>query len=437
MRHPVVQKSFALLWILLCQCTSNAQPSHIGSPATYLLPLKTIAPAGNGAVGDLRLLAKWAKGKKYIGLGEITHGTKEVFDCKTRLVQFFVQQMGAKLVLVEANMADCYAINGYVTKGVGNPQQLLKNTGITSMMYEEYLTLLNWLKAYNEKQKPENKVQFWGYDIQAPQSAAAAVLRFLEDAALGDSIAAARSFRKMAVTGKSVQQVNPALVPGFKAATDSLGAYMQQHKVALVQKKGAADFHFFSLLLHSMQKSWQLFNAKSVAEAYFMRDSLDYENIVAIAANQAKNPVLIWAHNGHVKKYDFDYPAFNTIGKLMQDKRAAEYYAIGSLLYEGEVIATKPDGKGKYETFQLPATDSSHAEVFFAKQDAGNYLLNIPLAAKNKNWDGILNQQAKVRSVGNTYYANNPAKNAVTYQLAKQFDAVFFIRKGTAPGILK
>jgi erythromycin esterase len=428
------QKSILLLCILSGAVVLGARAQKNNHPPAFIKPIQTVSPGAAGNTGDVNVLLKWAANKKYIGLGEITHGTREIVEFKTRLVQFFVQKMGAKVLIMEVNMAECYPINEYITRGVGNPEQLLKNTGITTMMYGEYVNLLVWLKQYNEKQTAANKVRLWGYDIQAPQTAAAWVLGFLEKNSMADTAPGAATFKKIAASGKSVQQINPALAPAFKAGTDSLIQYCNTSRNLLQRNNSAEEVYFFSRLLNSMRQSWQLFSAKSIAQAYFMRDSLNYANIIELGTG-SRTPVLIWAHNGHIKKYDFDYPEFNTIGKLMQDYNSREYYSIGSLFFEGAVFAIN-SGSKKYETITLPAADSASAESFFSKQYPGNFLLNVALAAKNKKWSNILTEKVPARSIGNTYDTKNAGKNYARYVFAKQFDAVFFIRQSSAPSLL-
>jgi erythromycin esterase-like protein len=72
-------------------------------------PLKKI-------IGDARIVA----------LGEATHGTREFFQLKHRMLEFLATEMGFTIFSIEANMPEAYRVNDYVLTGVGDPAALLR-----------------------------------------------------------------------------------------------------------------------------------------------------------------------------------------------------------------------------------------------------------------------------------------------------------------------
>jgi erythromycin esterase len=87
-------------------------------------PLKTVE-AGRG-FADMEPLTKIVGNARIVALGEATHGTREFFRLKPRMIEFLATRMGFTILLIEANMPEAYRLNDYVVNGKGDPAHLLK-----------------------------------------------------------------------------------------------------------------------------------------------------------------------------------------------------------------------------------------------------------------------------------------------------------------------
>ena len=88
------------------------------------IPLKGVE-AGRG-FEDLQPLKKLIGSARLVSLGEATHGTREFFQLKHRMLEFLATEMGFTIFSIEANMPEAYRLNEYVLTGKGDPKQLLK-----------------------------------------------------------------------------------------------------------------------------------------------------------------------------------------------------------------------------------------------------------------------------------------------------------------------
>lgn len=59
---------------------------------------------------------------RVVALGEATHGTREFFQMKHRILEFLVREMGFTTFGIEATCAESNRVNDYVHTGVGIPQ---------------------------------------------------------------------------------------------------------------------------------------------------------------------------------------------------------------------------------------------------------------------------------------------------------------------------
>jgi erythromycin esterase-like protein len=126
-----------------------------------MLPLKKV-------VGDARI----------VELGEATHGTREFFQLKHRMLEFLASQMGFTIFSIEANMPEAYRLNDYVLTGKGDPKELLKGMYFWTWNTEEVLDMILWMREFNASGK--GPVQFTGFDMQTPKVALEIAREFIK-----------------------------------------------------------------------------------------------------------------------------------------------------------------------------------------------------------------------------------------------------------------
>ncbi len=397
----------------------------------FIKPIKQISITDK--VDDLIFLDNWLKNKKVIGLGEVTHGSKEIFEFKTRIVQYLAIKKNAKAIVIEANMSDCFGINTYITTGIGNPNELIKNLKIATINYKEYVDLIELLKNINLKRKSNDKIEFWGYDVQAPQSASRMAYSYFEKSGLTVKDSLKNQLNSFQETGNSIFTINPKNVKSYQKIIDEFYTIFQTQKSNLIKSSNEQDYLFNERLIYSIKQSFMLFTAKSEMDAFFMRDKLGFENIKWIVQNKQKFPVIYWAHNAHVLKKELFYENFTTTGNCLADEFKSEYVAIGSVFYEGSVRAISDLKARKYENIELPIAENESAETFFSNQKYQNFFLNIKPASKTKVWKKILTDTTKIRSIGSAYEPNTEGRNYRKTIFNQQFDLIFFIRKTNVP----
>src|ERR1017187_8012638 len=82
----------------------------------------TTPEAGHG-FKDMEPLKKVVGNARIVSLGEATHGTREFFQLKHRMLEFLATEMGFTIFSIEANMPEAYKLNDYVLNGKGDPKQ--------------------------------------------------------------------------------------------------------------------------------------------------------------------------------------------------------------------------------------------------------------------------------------------------------------------------
>lgn len=104
------------------------------------------AVEAGGGFKDLQPLKEIVGGARIVSLGEPTHGSREVFQMKHRLVEFLVAEMGFSIFSIEANLPESYRLNDHVLGGRGNPEELIRGMRFWTWATEEVREMVEWMR---------------------------------------------------------------------------------------------------------------------------------------------------------------------------------------------------------------------------------------------------------------------------------------------------
>ncbi len=121
--------------------------------------------AGHG-FADMAGIKKIVGDARIVSLGEATHGTREFFQLKHRMLEYLATEMGFSIFSIEANMPEAYRLNDYVLNGNGDPAKLLRGMYFWTWDTEEVLDMIKWMREFNKSGK--GRVEFTGFDMQTP-----------------------------------------------------------------------------------------------------------------------------------------------------------------------------------------------------------------------------------------------------------------------------
>ncbi|MET4927310.1 erythromycin esterase family protein, partial [Streptomyces sp. PSRA5] len=146
------------------------------------VPLSGGLTAG-APTADLQPLKEVLDGVRIVGLGESTHGTREFFQLKHRLLEYLVTELGFTTLAMEASASAGPAVDAYVRGGVGDPAQVLTGLGFWTWRTEEVLDMIEWMRAYNDGRPADEQIRFAGIDPQRSGDSLAVLEAFLTSVA--------------------------------------------------------------------------------------------------------------------------------------------------------------------------------------------------------------------------------------------------------------
>ncbi len=400
----------------------------------HAIPLRAVE-AGHG-FADLAPLKSVLKDVRIVALGEATHGTREFFQFKHRMLEFLVKQMGFNVFGIEASFPACQRINDYVLYGRGDPAMALAGQGFRVWDTEEVRDLIKWLHDYNRGVPAQRRVQFIGFDMQRYPYAFKVIAAYLQKTApekLTDAEAAFQPLRfdqdeitKFIQTAKH-DQIAPPVV--------ALGTWFDANRGELINKSSAAEFN---IVRHNVRVLEQFVEAFSGAPSTSKRDEYMAENvrwIMDTVGPQAR--MVLWAHNAHIQAAT-QGPGVSSMGSYLRKAYGDAYYALGFTFSQGSFQSREltKNGFGAMKEFRVGAAPELSVGWYFANamrdRRRPNYIVNFRGAPTEGPVGQWLSTPQRLYSMGGAFSESwKPEQYIATNVLRQEFDGLIFIEQTT------
>lgn len=383
---------------------------------------------------DLQALSTLLADVQVVGLGEATHGSREFFQLKHRLVSFLVEQMGFTVFALEASYSRCHYVNEYVLTGRGSLDTAVAMQGFTTYRTEEIKDLIEWMRIYNQSMPKEKQVQFVGYDLQVNDQAAQLVSAYCH------KVDKEQSPRIDSLLSELIE-----LDRGGNRGKDLFSPYinrMQELMSWFDLNKGK-----FSLLtsLQAYEQAWQNLRllqqyclAMGEASSALQKQDRDYfmaENINYIHSRQPNGTkMIVWAHNGHISK-DILYEDIYSMGHYLEQSYGQGYYAIGFDFYQGSFQSNDPYLKNSpgWEEHQVGPAGEGYFGWFGKQTGLKQFYLDIRQGAK----DALVDQWLKEKkitfySIGSSFSKQWPEEDYTDATIiANSYDGIIYLENST------
>lgn len=314
--------------------------------ASHAAPLATVEVAHPNERDDtdLQLLRNIVAGAEVVGLGESTHGTREFFLVKHRLLVFLVEELGFRAFAIEANQLAVERLNRYVQGGPGTARDAMR-VMFRVWNTEGMLDLVEWLRDWNARH-PRDAVRFFGYDMQdhrAPVDTLRAFLQRTEPDLLGSLDRLSGDYRAQSTA--IVPQVPDSVRERWAVQADSLWSLAVEARMRwLARAATAAD---------SLGVEWAVQGANLLRQAARLnatlnspdRDSLMAANLLwARSVLAPERRTVVWAHDVHVSRGGDPTLSFNggaQMGAYLAAALGSRYRALSLLTFDGAYTATR------------------------------------------------------------------------------------------------
>lgn len=420
-------------------------------------PIKTVE-AGNG-FEDLQPLKRVFKNVRFVGLGEETHGTREFFQFKHRMLEFLVKEMGFRVFAMEASYSACQNINDYVMGRRDDGAAALDSQGFWTWNTQEVRAMLDWMREYNASVRPEKKVKFVGFDIQFNDTGKSNLLEYLKRVA-PERVTETETFFKVneQELGKIVFLQDDKAKEAFaklkelKDQYNDLFVFFEISGARLAAKSSQTEYEQMREYARVMLQHIISYGNTNQSQSIVLRDLYMADNFRRIVEREpAGTRFVLWAHNGHISTRDSeDAPSFPSFGSHLRRFYGKGYYALGFSFNQGGFQSREAEAKDPAKRMLLsfkanPALADS-IDWYLAQTGLKSFVVDFRSGRRNAELAEWLATPHPMRSVGSMYAPGFEQQSFGPTTIAKEFDGLFFIDtttrarpnpsvKDVAPGI--
>jgi erythromycin esterase len=395
----------------------NAVPLSTVEPGR---PLDDMAPV-RSLIGDARV----------VGLGEVTHGTREIFQVKHRLLEFLVAELGFNLFVIELALAESFAIDAYVLGGPGDPEMLLAGQLVSLWQTEELRDLLRWMREWNRTHA--RKVRFHGVDVRTGVRAARDLLVHLRRVDRAELASAAGRALAPIADPVAYQDLVRRPKPELAALADEmrgLAERFERRRSSYVSRSGTDAWWRAAAEARALAQMLAWRAATDTAGRVRVRESAMAENAMrALERYGAGTRAVWWAHNAHVSGNAEAAPRM--AGVHLRAQLGPAYRAFGTLLGRGAYQVANQSGMLLTSTVTPSASPGSLEQALAA---AGHPLAiidlrTVPESGAEADW---LRAFQPLHQFDGLYDDHRPEgwtnPRAI---VTREYDAILFVAEGT------
>ena len=381
---------------------------------------------------DLDRLVETVGDRKFVLLGEASHGTSEFYRWRSRLTARLVGERGFSFVAVEGDWTDCYEINRYV-KGLPESRGTIREVLEAFDRWPtwlwanwEVLEFADWLEVHNQGLPEADRVGFYGLDVYGLFESMEAVVDYLGEVDPEAAAVAKAAYRCFEPYGEDAREYAQALRMVPESCEDEVVETLSRlRERAPAYDYGREDY------FNAEQNAFVARNAEQYyrelvsgqTDSWNVRDRHMAETLARLDdhyGGDAKG--IVWAHNTHVgdaRATDMEARGRLNVGQLVRERTGRDGTAlVGMGSYRGSVVAADAWGARMEGMPVPPAQEGSHEHAFHRAGEQDWLLLTDDLEGGTP-----LARPRGHRAIGVVYHPHLDAGNYVPTVLPDRYDA--------------
>jgi erythromycin esterase-like protein len=406
-------------------------------------------PVG-GCASDYDGLLDLVGDRRFVLIGEASHGTHEFYRERARITRRLVEERGFTAVAIEGDWPDAYRVNRYVlgvSHDAGADAALSDFRRFPAWMWRnrDVLQFVEWMRARNDAHRyPATKVRFYGLDLYSLQASIEAVIDYLDHIDPEEAQRARDRYSCFDHVGAEGQAYGYALA--YQGALPCENEVVAQ----LVSLRGRAEAYlrrdgwvaedelffaeqnarvvrdaeeYYQQMYRAEVSSWNLRDRHMAGTLDALVDHLDRQH--------GHTKVVVWEHNSHVgdaRATEMGHRGELNVGQLARQRYGSQCVLVGFTTFEGHVTAASNWGESPQRKRVRPALHGSYEALL---HDAGAGDAWYPTASPTVR--GAFDEPRLERAIGVIYRPETERQSHYFHaRLADQFDAVIHLDRTRA-----
>ena len=403
-----------------------------------------------GAQDDYDGLFDLLRDRRFVLIGEASHGTHDFYAERARITRHLIDACGFSAVAVEADWPDAYRVNRYVM-GLSNDADadtaLSDFERFPAWMWRnrDVMAFVEWLRARNDAQAlPALKARFYGLDLYSLRASMEAVVSYLDQVDPDEATRARARYSCFDHVRGEGQAYGYALaysgaLPCENEVVTQLIELRRRAEGYLRRDGWVADDEFFfaeqnALLVRDAEEYYQQMY-RAGASSWNLRDrhmAVTLDSLANHLDHQlGRAKVVVWEHNSHVgdaRATEMGAHGQLNVGQLARQRYGAESALVGFTTYHGTVTASTEWGGPTERKRVRPAMTGSH-ESYLHDANLERFWLDL---GHSRVSDTMMDPRLE-RAIGVIYRPETERGSHYFHaRLGQQFDAVIHLDRTTA-----
>jgi erythromycin esterase-like protein len=408
-----------------------------------------------GAGADYEALFDRVGDRRFVLIGEASHGTHDFYRERARITRRLIDEFGFTAVAVEADWPDAYRVNRYV---MGLSSDLNADVALSDFRRfpawmwrnRDVLEFVEWLRARNDAHRHQaTKARFYGLDLYSLRASMEAVVQYLDRV---DPVAASRARQRYSCfdhVGGEGQGYGYALA--FSAALPCENEVVAQlielrrRSEAYLRRDGwvAEDEFFFAeqnarVVRNAEEYYQQMYRAE--VSSWNLRDRHMAGTLDALVEHLdgqlPRAKVVVWEHNSHIgdaRATEMRTRGELNVGQLARQRYGDECVLVGFSTFDGTVTAASDWGGDAERKWVRPALPGSH-EALLHEAGTPRFWLDTAQPVVHD----VLASPRLERAIGVIYRPQTErGSHYFDARLADQFDVVIHLDRTRALELLE
>jgi len=382
---------------------------------------------------DLTYLKDAIGSARVVGLGEATHGTREFFQMKHRVLALLVKELGFNTFAIEATWPEANRINDYLHTGVGDPQTLLSGLYFWTWNTEEVLEMIQWMRNHNLNPGGAPQVSFFGFDMQYPGMAIHNVILFLQPIDAAGATFATDRYSCMQAYANDPRGSFPAAYADASATyqntcrddLDEVYDWLLANRGTL---EAASSSQEFARALRSARVVVQ-YEDMAAERTPWARDLYMAENAVWLHEQAGPgSKVVLWAHNLHVSQVT------GWMGSHLRAHYANDYVIVGFDFYRGsfQAVTLTDTGYGSLIPHSVGPPPAHSYEYYFHGAELPRLTLDLRGITFDSPATSWLAGPRDFRSIGAVFRPSAPQLFFYQARLPQEYDVIIYFDQTAA-----
>jgi erythromycin esterase len=382
---------------------------------------------------------------RVVGFADPTHGTQEFYQSRHRYLQLLVQELGFQALAIEGSYAAATLINRYVADGEGDPESAAQTLGVAMWNVCEFIATLEWLRDWNRRLHPDQKVQVFGLDVWPTAESRRAVLEYLRVFAPSWYAPAATVLEQVAsgerlgfinawtvVTQEQYLQVR-ALLTWFEEGAEELMDRTPPSRYEEAIQHVRVILCWLSVNLSSSDRVDispdlpRMSGFNPFARSRYMAENLLYLMDRRIPGGK----IVVWAHMFHlgVGAQDPQLGSLTNMGSILRGRWRHQYYVFGFECGGGAYLAREllaGNALGQLRRVPIPRAPAHSLPWYLGQASAPAFVVELRGHNTSSAVDTWVNTPRLAHAMG--WLCGNPPHLYRPLRLEGFYDALIFFR---------